>query len=155
MKRLLVAAALAAAVPVFAADVGVSVQISQPGVFGRIDIGRFPQPQVFAPQPVIVSRVGGPPPEQPVYMWVPPEHRRDWRHHCAAYGACRAPVVFVRDEWYREHVHPHGRDGGRGEWRAEGRGDGRGEHRRDGRGEGRGEGRDGGHPEHRGPEHRD
>ena len=34
---------------------GVSVQISQPGVYGRIDIGRFPQPQVVVAAPVIVA----------------------------------------------------------------------------------------------------
>lgn len=38
-----------------ATDVGVSVQISQPGVYGRVDIGRFPQPAVVVPQPVIVQ----------------------------------------------------------------------------------------------------
>ena len=41
---------------VAAAEVGVSVQISQPGVYGRIDIGRFPQPQVVVAQPVIIVR---------------------------------------------------------------------------------------------------
>ena len=39
----------------FAADVGVSIQFSQPGVFGRVDIGQFPQPQVIVTQPVIVA----------------------------------------------------------------------------------------------------
>ena len=36
-----------------AADVEVSISISQPGVYGRVDIGRFPQPRVILPQPVI------------------------------------------------------------------------------------------------------
>ena len=64
-------------------DVGVSIGISQPGVYGRIDIGRFPQPQLVYAQPVIVA-----PPRivvvqpQPVYMWVPPGHRKNWRKHC-------------------------------------------------------------------------
>ena len=42
----------AAAVPAQATDVGVSIGISQPGVYGRIDIGRFPQPAVVVTQQV-------------------------------------------------------------------------------------------------------
>lgn len=95
---------LAAAAPARAADVGVSIQITQPGVYGRIDIGRYPQPMVVVPQPVIVRHVAAPPP--PVYMWVPPGHRKQWRKHCDHYGACGVPVYFVQDRWYHEHVAP-------------------------------------------------
>jgi hypothetical protein len=129
--RLLAASAalVAASLPAAAAvDVGVSVQISQPGVYGRIDIGRFPQPQVIVAQPVIVYQPHGvvvrP---EPVYMWVPPGHRKNWRKHCAAYGACATPVVFVRDEWYDGHVRPHGQDHHKGQ----GKGHGKGKHGRD------------------------
>ena len=55
-KKLLAACALVLAAPAFAADVGVSISVSQPGVYGRVDIGRFPQPQVVVAQPVIVQR---------------------------------------------------------------------------------------------------
>lgn len=111
--RTLIAASLAAlALPSFAGhvDVGVSVQISQPGVYGRIDIGRYPQPQLVLAQPVYVMppRVVVAQP-QPVYMWVPPGHRKNWRKHCASYGACGVPVYFVRDDWYDNHVYPEGR----------------------------------------------
>jgi hypothetical protein len=41
---------------------------------------------------------------EPVYLWVPPGHRKHWSKHCAQYGACGAPVYFVQDRWYREHV---------------------------------------------------
>jgi opacity protein-like surface antigen len=45
MKRfLLVAAVAAATAPALAADVGVSVQVGEPGFYGRIDIGNLPQP---------------------------------------------------------------------------------------------------------------
>ena len=127
--RLLAASAtlLAASLPAAAAvDVGVSVQISQPGVYGRIDIGRFPQPQVIVAQPVIIS-----PPRvvvarhEPVYMWVPPGHRKNWRKHCAAYGACATPVVFVRDDWYDGHVRPHGKDHDKGHGKGQGKGKGK------------------------------
>ncbi len=87
-----------------ATDVGVSIGISQPGVYGRIDIGRYPQPVLVTPRPVIVAPA--PVAVQPVYMWVPPGHRRHWHKHCAQYGACGAPVYFVQDGWYRQHVAP-------------------------------------------------
>ncbi len=128
MKRVLAATAaacaLAASGPTLATEVGVSVQISQPGIYGRIDIGRFPQPQLVLQQSVIIARpvaVQAPP---PVYMWVPPGHRKNWRRHCAAYGACGVPVYFVRDEWYGEHVHPQGREPGRGHGKDHSRGHG-------------------------------
>ena len=100
------------ALPVQAADVGVSVHISQPGVYGRVDIGRFPQPQLVMQQPVVVIRpvvvVEAPP--QPVYMWVPPGHRKNWRQYCGRYNACGVPVYFVQERWYDDHVQPRGRE---------------------------------------------
>jgi len=139
MKNLLAVAALSAflpvATPALAADVGVSVQISQPGVYGRIDIGRFPQPQVVVAQPVIIARPApAMAPPQPVYMWVPTGHRKNWRKHCHEYNACGVPVYFVRDEWYGQHVRPHqegrgpeqGRDDRRDDRRDEGKGHGKG-----------------------------
>jgi hypothetical protein len=87
--------------PAQAADVGISIGISQPGVYGRIDIGRFPQPVLIQTQPVYVERVRG---REPVYLWVPPGHRKNWRKHCYRYDACGAPVYFVQDSWYEERV---------------------------------------------------
>ena len=104
---------LAFAVPAEAGtEVGVSVQISQPGVYGRIDIGRFPQPVLVVQQPVWVARpVHVVQPVQPVYMWVPPGHQKHWSKHCARYGACGTPVYFVQDRWYQQQVMPHEHDG--------------------------------------------
>jgi hypothetical protein len=109
--------------PALAADAGVSVQISQPGVYGRLDIGRFPQPQVVMAQPVIISRpVVAAQPVQPVYVWVPPGHRQNWSRHCHRYQVCGTPVYFVQDGWYEEHVmegrahghkHKHGKGHGK------------------------------------------
>lgn len=87
-----------------AADIGVSVQISQPGVYGRIDIGQFPQPRVIVAQPVLIMRAPAVQRAEPVYMWVPPGHRKHWRKHCAQYAACGVPVYFVQDRWYDDHV---------------------------------------------------
>lgn len=93
--------------PAAAADVGVTVSVSQPGVYGRVDIGRFPQPQLVVRQPIIVQQpVVVQQPVQPVYMWVPPGHRKKWDKHCAKYRACGVPVYFVDDRWYHEHVQP-------------------------------------------------
>ena len=89
---------LASTAPARAADVGVSIGISQPGVYGRIDIGRFPQPQVIVQQPVVIYR---PYPQvvEPVYLWVPPGHQKNWRRHCGRYNACGVPVYFVQERW--------------------------------------------------------
>ncbi len=51
----LAAAISIAPLAAIAADVGVSIQFSQPGVYGRIDLGQYPQPpQVIVAQPVMV-----------------------------------------------------------------------------------------------------
>jgi hypothetical protein len=137
-NRVLCASLLALAGGTAAAtDVGVSVQISQPGVYGRIDIGRFPQPQVIVPQPVLVAApaVVVAQPAQPLYMWVPQGHRKHWSKHCHAYNACGVPVYFVRHDWYNNHVmvasdshdgHGHGKGHGNGHGKGNGKGHGKG-----------------------------
>jgi hypothetical protein len=122
-------AMLAAMSMAHATDVGVSIAISQPGVYGRIDIGRFPHPAVVVPRPVIIA----PPPvmafpPQPVYLWVPPGHQKKWAKHCGRYSACGVPVYFVRDDWYEKNVRhsgrtPHG-NGADGPGEGKGRGKG-------------------------------
>jgi len=106
MKRFLIAAALAAATfatPALAADVGVSLSIGQPGFYGQLDIGDFPQPRVIYPQPIIIERVRVERP--PLYLRVPPGHAKHWRKHCREYNACGERVFFVHDDWYeREYV---------------------------------------------------
>lgn len=108
-------------------DVGVSVTISQPGVYGRVDIGQFPHPQVYVPQPVIIAAPRVRP--EPVYMWVPPGHRKHWRKHCAHYNACGVPVYFVQDRWYHEHVDRPGRGNGHHPGGGQGHGHGHGHDR--------------------------
>ena len=106
-------AALSGALPAQAADVGVSVQVSQPGVYGRVDIGRFPQPVLVQSQPVIIVQQAQFRPVQPVYLWVPPGHRKNWRKHCGRYDACGQPVYFVQDSWYEDNVQPRGKGHGK------------------------------------------
>jgi len=90
-----------------AADVGVSVSIGQPGFYGRIDIGDYPypQPQVIYAQPRIIQRSYEV--REPVYMRVPPGHRKNWGKHCGQYNACGERVYFVQDNWYQRDYVPH------------------------------------------------
>lgn len=121
MKRLAwVLWAAAVSAPALAAEVGVSIAISEPGVYGRVDVGRFPQPALIAAEPVLIARpVAVAPP--PVYLWVPPGHHRHWARHCHEYRACGTPVTFVRDDWYRNHGMA-GRPGHEHRWHGEGHG---------------------------------
>ena len=85
-----------------AADVGISVNVSQPGFYGRIDVGRVPSPVVIYPQPVIIQQQPTAIVRQPIYLRVPSGHEKHWDKHCARYNACGQPVYFVQDNWYRE-----------------------------------------------------
>jgi hypothetical protein len=122
MKKLIIAAALASSafvpVPALAADVGVSINIGQPGFYGRLDIGDFPRPQVVYSRPVYVEPIARSRP--PIYLRVPPGHQKHWRRHCAEYNACGERVYFVRDSWYEHEYVPryrerHGRGHDRGD----------------------------------------
>ena len=83
-------------------SVGISIGINQPGVYGRIDIGNYPQPVTVYAQPVIIQRVPHGVPMQPVYLYVPPGHQKNWAKHCSRYQACGQPVYFVQENWVRE-----------------------------------------------------
>ena len=109
MKKPIVAAVVAF-VAVLAApaawavvDVGVGITIREPGVYGRIDIGNYPPPPLLYPQPVIIRQptviVQQP---QPLYLYVPPGHAKNWGKHCGRYNACGRPVYFVQEQWVQE-----------------------------------------------------
>jgi hypothetical protein len=85
-----------------AADIGVSISVGQPGFYGRIDIGNYPQPVLVYPQPVIIQPAPVAVVRQPIYLHVPPGHARDWDRYCGRYAACNQPVYFVQDRWYNE-----------------------------------------------------
>ncbi len=91
----------------YAADVGVSVSIGQPGFYGQINIGSAPQPELINTRPIVIqpgpNRVIG----EPVYLHVPPGHQKNWKKHCAKYNACDRPVYFVSDKWYNNSYVPH------------------------------------------------
>jgi hypothetical protein len=110
MKKFMIAAAVAVATlspSVFAADVGVSVSIGQPGFYGRIDIGDYPYPQpvLVYREPRVIERVYVE--RDPVYMRVPPGHAKNWGRYCHQYNACGERVYFVQDSWYQHEYVPH------------------------------------------------
>jgi hypothetical protein len=113
-----------------ATDVGVSVQIGQPGFYGRIDIGNTAPPPVMMAQPVWVQRQ--PVHVAPVYMRIPPGHQKHWDKHCAQYNACGVPVYFVKEDWYQERYarpqndNDQGGDHGKGKGHGKGHGKGKG-----------------------------
>lgn len=134
--------AIAIATSVDAAGLGVSISVGQPGFYGHIDVGDFPEPELIYPRPVVIV----PPPRgvapQPLYLHVPPGHEKNWKRHCKKYNACGRPVYFVRNQWYNKIYVPeyqarnrHG-DGGHGRYRDGGREE-QGNH-----GQGKGHGKD-------------
>ena len=110
LRSLLLGAALvAAAIPAFA-QTNVSINIGQPGFYGRIDLGDYNQrPIVYTQQPIIVREVHRVRSE-PVYLRVPPGHRKNWSRYCGRYDACGRPVMFVRDDWYTNTYAPRYRE---------------------------------------------
>jgi hypothetical protein len=109
MRHLLFAAALASvSLMAGATEVGLSINIGQPGFYGPIDIGGYPPPPVIYRQPRIGYHV--PADRPPLYLHVPPSHARNWSRHCGAYNACNERVYFVKDKWYRNEYAPRYRE---------------------------------------------
>ncbi len=122
-KFVAIALAACALAPAIAqTSVGVSIGVYQPGVYGRIDIGNYPQPRVLYPQPVIIAQPPVAVYQQPVYLYVPPGHQKNWAKHCSRYNACGQPVYFVREDWVRERYDERRGDDGRRDDRGHGHG---------------------------------
>lgn len=117
MKSLIIAAALLGAAVPGLAQTNLSLEIGQPGFYGRLDIGDFGRPPVVYAQPIIIERHVRAAP-QPLYLRVPPGHMKKWGKHCGRYNACGRQVYFVRDDWYNNTYAPRYREmhggGGRG-----------------------------------------
>jgi hypothetical protein len=116
------------------AQVGVSVNVGQPGFYGRLDINNYPQPMLVYPEPLVIQAVPVGVVRQPVYLHVPAGHAKDWRKHCGKYNACGQPVYFVQENWYntvyvpqyREHHHGGGKGHDKGGGYGKGPGKGKG-----------------------------
>jgi hypothetical protein len=113
MKKVFLAAALTIVAGSALADVGVSINVSQPGFYGRIDIASDPQPQVVYQQPVMIEPAPVRVVRQPIYLYVPPAHYNNWARYCHQYNACNQPVYFVHENWYRSVYVPHHFNNGR------------------------------------------
>jgi hypothetical protein len=129
--RKFICLALLTCAPAMAADVAVSVEIGEPGFYGRIDIGSYPQPRVLYPTPVVIRPIPVGVVREPLYIKVPPGHEKHWDKHCAEYNACGYPVFFVDDGWYNTVYVPayrekHGRSGKTGKGHDKGKGKGKG-----------------------------
>jgi hypothetical protein len=114
-KLALFVVAIGAAGSALATDVGVSVSVVQPGVYGRIDIGAAPPPPVVYAEPVIIAQPAVVRYQQPVYLYVPVVQQQQWAQYCGRYGACSRPVYFVQETWVKERwEHDRGRHRGHG-----------------------------------------
>ena len=99
----LAALAAATATPSWSAvDVGVGITIREPGMYGRIEIGSQPPPPVLYAQPVLIRPQAVIVQQQPLYLYVPPGHAKDWGKHCGRYNACSRQVYFVQENWVQE-----------------------------------------------------
>jgi hypothetical protein len=105
---LLCAAGLAAGLSAVPADaqVGITIQLGQPGYYGPVQPYGIGPNQLLYPQPRIIQpgyrawdsgRT-----VQPIYLRVPPGHAKNWGKYCQRYGSCNRPVYFVRDSWYND-----------------------------------------------------
>lgn len=114
---------------VIAADAGVSIDIGQPGYYGRIDIGTVSElPQVIYARPVYAQPASAGTNFQPLYLRVRPGYEKHWNNHCREYYACNRPVYFVREDWYQQQYAPRNRgEGSRGDKDRARVDDGRGE----------------------------
>ncbi len=109
-SRLMLVALLASLPAVAgAADVGVSINIGEPGFFGQINIGNAPRPEVIYPEPVYAEPVPPGMRVEPLYLRVPPGHEKHWAKYCREYHACNRPVYFVREDWYQRAYPRHER----------------------------------------------
>lgn len=101
---LIMATGMAAAIasqPALASG-SISIEIAQPGVYGRVVVGDA-RPAVVYTEPVIVAPARYSHVRRPIYLYVPPGHQKNWGKHCHRYAACGQPVYFVRDSWVRDH----------------------------------------------------
>jgi hypothetical protein len=141
MKTLaLLTLAAAALLPAHATtNIGVSIGINAPGHYGRIDIDNYPQPRLYALQPIVIAPSPVAIYQRPIYMYVPQAHQTNWGRYCNSYRACGQPVVFVQESWVRDEYRREsderrhgkkakGRDHHDGNGHDRGRGKGQGKH---------------------------
>lgn len=71
--------------------------------FGPITLGAdVPKPEFIRKKPLIAKPGAAPAEGRPLILHVRPGQEERWSAHCAAYAACDRPVLFVRENWYRD-----------------------------------------------------
>ena len=116
LKNAAVAFAAAALMTATAANAATNINISigDPGYWGVIPALTGHAPRVWNSAPVVAigAAAAG---VAAIYLNVPDRERLDWPRYCGKYNACRRPVHFVRNDWYRNNyapayrkAHPHG-----------------------------------------------
>ena len=119
-----VAAALAlgaaAVAPALAGpQIGVSIDVHHPGVFGHVQIGPRDLPVVYVPQPVLVVRGPREDYRPPVYVYAPPPrygHGPRWVRHERCEDRREARREYRREQW-REARRDEWREDRRDDWR--------------------------------------
>ncbi len=107
MKRFLIALAIAVATFfAFTTEVSAAVptNVGEPGFYGRLNVGGYPPPRVYYPQPKTNQDV--PINRPPIYLRVRSGHARQWPKYCNQYNACNERVYFVRHDWYNREYAP-------------------------------------------------
>jgi hypothetical protein len=107
MKHFLLAVAIAVTTLLtFTAEVSaaVSINVGEPGFYGRLNIGGYPPPRVYYRQPRAIRYV--PMNRPPIYLRVRPGHARQWARYCNQYNACNERVYFIRHDWYDREYAP-------------------------------------------------
>jgi hypothetical protein len=73
---------------------------ADPGIYGPIDLAKFPRPQLLNHRPIVASPPAKRSKAKPLYLHVPPGHEQHWHAHCQTYDACSVPVYFVTEGWF-------------------------------------------------------
>ena len=73
---------------------------ADPGIYGRIDTGRFPKPKTFNSRPMVASPPAKRSRAKPIYLHVMPGQQTHWHASCQTYDACSVPVYFVTEGWF-------------------------------------------------------
>ncbi len=93
-----------AGTPIINLNVGGEIS---PGVYGQVQFGNAPPPEVINAQPMVVVPQQPGVVVQPLYLHVPPNHAKHWSRYCHRYNACNRPVYFVKEGRYQPNYHDH------------------------------------------------
>jgi hypothetical protein len=83
-----------------AAAAAAAVSDSDAGIYGQLDLAKFPKPKLTNSKPVIIEAIENKAASKPVYIHIAPGQEQHWRTLCKTYAACAAPVYFVTENWF-------------------------------------------------------